>query len=157
VLRRRRLPPPAAAQVYELTEWGQESEPIFQALGRWAARSPAHDPGLPFSAASLLLSLRTMLDPGRAAGIDARIGFRLGEETFLGHLTQGRIAIAAGPLDGADVIFTGTAPAIAAAIYGGQGLEALESQGALRIEGDRALARRFVTLFPLPPKAARPA
>jgi DNA-binding HxlR family transcriptional regulator len=157
VLRRRRLPPPAAAQVYELTEWGQESEPIFQALGRWAARSPAHDPGLPFSAASLLLSLRTMLDPGRAAGIDARIGFRLGEETFLGHLAQGRIAIAAGPLDGADVIFTGTAPAIAAAIYGGQGLEALESQGALRIEGDRALARRFVTLFPLPPKAARPA
>ncbi len=40
VLRRRRLAPPAAAQVYELTEWGRESEPIFQALGRWAARSP---------------------------------------------------------------------------------------------------------------------
>ena len=38
IVLRRRLPPPAAAQVYELTEWGQESEPIFQALGRWAAR-----------------------------------------------------------------------------------------------------------------------
>src|SRR4249919_2386031 len=44
---RRRLPPPAAAQVYELTEWGYESEPIFQALGRWASRSPLHDPTLP--------------------------------------------------------------------------------------------------------------
>src|ERR687889_1230549 len=55
VLVRRKLPPPASAQVYELTAWGRESEPIFQALGRWAARSPAHDPGLPFSTASLLL------------------------------------------------------------------------------------------------------
>src|SRR3546814_6648878 len=66
VLLRRRLPPPAGSQVYELTPWGYESEPIFQALGRWAARSPAHDPTLPFSAASLMLSLRTMLDPERA-------------------------------------------------------------------------------------------
>src|SRR5918994_1765624 len=103
VVRRRRLPPPAAVQVYELTEWGYESEPIFQALGRWAARSPAHDPSLPFSAVSLMLSLRTMLDAGRAEGIDARIGFRLGDETLMGRLSGGRIAIARGPLDGADV------------------------------------------------------
>src|SRR5919107_65010 len=78
VLVRRKLPPPAAAQVYELTEWGYESEPIFQALGRWAARSPLHDPTLPFSAASFLLSLRTMLDAERSKGLAMRIGFRLG-------------------------------------------------------------------------------
>lgn len=60
VLGRRKLPPPASAQVYELTPWGDESEPIFQTLGRWAARSPAHDPSLPISAASLMLSLRTV-------------------------------------------------------------------------------------------------
>ena len=96
---RRRLPPPAAAQVYELTEWGYESEPIFQALGRWAARSPSHDPTLPFSSASLLLSLRTMLDPARAEGFAARIGFHLGAETFVARLAEGRIDIAAGPLD----------------------------------------------------------
>src|ERR1700712_553090 len=40
VLTRHKLPPPANAQVYELTPWGYESEPIFQTLGRWAARSP---------------------------------------------------------------------------------------------------------------------
>ena len=153
---RRKLPPPAAAQVYELTEWGYESEPIFQALGRWAARSPAHDPTLPFSAASLLLSLRTMLDAPRAEGIDARIGFRLGEETFIGHLADGRIELARGTLDDAEVIFTGAPPVLAAAIYGGQALGALEQAGALRVQGDRTLAERFVTLFPLPPKAERP-
>ncbi len=157
VLRRRRLPPPAAAQVYELTAWGYESEPIFQALGRWAARSPAHDPTLPFSAASLLLSLRTMLEPERAEGIDARVGFRLGGETFLGRLAGGRIAFEAGPLDGADAVFAGAAAAVAGAVYGGRKLDELEAEGALRVEGDRALAAWFVTLFPLPPEATREA
>src|SRR3546814_19137908 len=76
VLVRRKLPPPASAQVYELTPWGYESEPIFQALGRWAARSPDHDPSLPLSAVSLILSFRTMFDPARAQGLDARIGLR---------------------------------------------------------------------------------
>ena len=154
VLGRKKLPPPASTQVYELTEWGYESEPIFQALGRWAARSPAHNPTLPFSAASFLLSLRTMLDPIRAEGIDARIGFRLGEETFLAHLAEGRIEIARGALDDADLVFTGTPPVLAGAIYGGQPLEALEGAGVLEIRGDRALAERFVGLFPLPPKAS---
>ena len=157
VLVRRKLPPPAGAMVYELTQWGYESEPIFQALGRWAARSPAHDPGLPFSAASLLLSLRTMLAPARAAGLTARIGFRLGEQSFVGHLADGTIEIASGAPDGADVILTATPPVLAGAIYGGQTLEALEAAGALQLEGDRALARRFLTLFPLPSKAERPA
>jgi DNA-binding HxlR family transcriptional regulator len=154
VLVRRKLPPPAASQVYELTQWGYESEPIFQALGRWAARSPAHDPTLPFSAASFFLSLRTMLDPELARGLDARIGFRLGEETFLAHLADGMIDIARGSLDKTDLILSGTAPVLAGAIYGGQPLAALESAGVLEVEGSRALAERFVGLFPLPPKAA---
>ncbi|UVF19635.1 winged helix-turn-helix transcriptional regulator [Microvirga terrae] len=157
ILVRRRLPPPAAVQVYELTEWGYESEPIFQALGRWAARSPSHDPTLPFSTASLVLSMRTMFDAGRAGGLDARIGFRIGEETFLARLAEGRIEIARSPLDPADVILSGAPQVLAGAIYGGQPLEALEQAGALQIEGDRVLAGRFVSLFPLPPKASVPA
>ncbi|WP_043361811.1 winged helix-turn-helix transcriptional regulator [Belnapia sp. F-4-1] len=153
VVARRRLPPPASAQVYALTDWGMESEPIFQALGRWAARSPHHDPSLPFSAASLLLSLRTMLDAGRAGGLSARIGLRLGQERYLARLDGGRIAIAAGPVEGAELVLDGAPAAIAAAIYGGQPLAALEAAGTLRVEGDRALAARFLTLFPLPEKA----
>jgi DNA-binding HxlR family transcriptional regulator len=157
VLIRRKLPPPASVHVYELTPWGYESEPIFQALGRWAARSPQHDPSLPLSAVSLFLSFRTMLDPHRTEGLDARIGFRIGAETFLAHLAGSRIEVGRDALDQADVVFTGTAPAIAAAVYGGQPLGILTAQGALLLEGDRALAERFVTLFPLPPKIERTA
>jgi DNA-binding HxlR family transcriptional regulator len=155
VLTRLKLPPPASAQVYELTAWGYESEPIFQTLGRWAARSSEHDPSLPLSAVSLFLSFRTMLDPRRARGMRARIGFRIGAQTYLAHLAGGRIEVARGALDKADAIFTGTAPAIAAAVYGGQPLRALAAAGALSVAGDRVLAERFVTLFPLPAKVSR--
>jgi DNA-binding HxlR family transcriptional regulator len=153
IVMRRKLPPPASVQVYELTPWGYESEPIFQVLGRWAARSPKHDPSLPLSAVSLLLSFRTMLDPERAKGIDARIGFRIGQENFLTRLADGQIHVERGALEEADLIFTGAAPSIAAAVYGGQPLSALVEMGMLSIEGDEALANRFTTLFPLPAKA----
>jgi DNA-binding HxlR family transcriptional regulator len=153
---RRKLPPPSGAQVYELTEWGYEAEPIIQALGRWATRSPDHDPSLPLSATSIILSFRTMIDAERAQGIEARIGFRIGAESFLGIFSGGAFMIGRGSVEGADLVFTGSAVALAAAVYGGQDLDALAKAGALAIEGDRALAERFTTLFPLPAKAPRP-
>ena len=57
---KKKLPSPANVQGYEATEWGLEAEPIVQTLGRWAARSPRHDPTLPISGVSILLSVRTM-------------------------------------------------------------------------------------------------
>jgi DNA-binding HxlR family transcriptional regulator len=150
---RKRLPPPASAQVYELTQWGYEAEPIVQVMGRWATRSPGHDPTMPLSATSLMLSFRTMGDPKRMQGIEARIGFRIGAETFLVELADGRMTAERGPAEGADLVFTGPAPVIAGAVYGGVPIEALEAEGVLKVEGDRKLAAKFVTLFPLPPKA----
>jgi DNA-binding HxlR family transcriptional regulator len=149
---RRKLPPPASTQVYELTEWGYEAEPIVCALGRWAARSRAHDPSLPISATSIMLSFRTMFDPERARGLEFRVGFRLGAETFAGTVAGGLLEIGRGDPAGADVTFTGTAAALAAAVYGGQPLDGPAKAGALRVEGDLRLAERFTTLFPLPPK-----
>jgi len=155
VLIRRKLPPPASVQVYELTEWGYESEMPLAALGRWAVRSPLHDPRLPLSGASLMMSFRTMIDPVRAAGLDARIGFRIGPDPFTAHLYDGRLDVVRAEAEQPDLIFrTEDAALIAAVVYGGQPLGAMEQAGAIRIEGDRALAERFVTLFPLPPKTA---
>lgn len=156
VLQKRKLPPPASVQVYELTSWGYEAGLIFQAMGRWAARSPFHDPARPFSPVSLMLSFRTMLDPGRAKGLTGRIGFKLGADSFLLRFEDGKATPLRGSLAGADIVFTGDSPTLAAAVYGGQKLASLESSGALRVEGDRALAERFVTLFPLPTKAEMP-
>jgi DNA-binding HxlR family transcriptional regulator len=152
LLVRRRLPPPASTQVYELTPWGYEAEPIVQSLGKWAARSPAHDPTLPISATSIMLSFRTMFDPERAGDFGARIGFRLGAESFLATVEDGRFESSRGETRGADAIFTGTPTGLAAFVYGGQPIETLDEAGLLKLEGDAQAAERFATLFPLPPK-----
>jgi len=154
LVRRRRLPPPAAAQVYELTDWGYEAEPIIQELGRWATRSPGHDPSLPLSATSLMLSFRTMQSPERVGGLAATVAFRIGDQEFVARIGGGRVHTERGEAAGADVLFSGAPEAIAAAVYGGVPIDALAAGGALKIEGDEALARRFATLFPLPDKAA---
>ncbi|HYW14968.1 MAG TPA: helix-turn-helix domain-containing protein [Allosphingosinicella sp.] len=152
LLVRRRLPPPASTQVYELTLWGYEAEPIVQSLGKWAARSPAHDPTLPISATSIMLSFRTMFDGARAGDFWARIGFRLGAETFVARVEEGRFESGRGETGGADIVFGGTPTGLAAFVYGGQPIELLEGAGMLKLEGDPAVAARFATLFPLPPK-----
>ena len=154
VVARKKLPPPASTQVYELTAWGYEAEPIFQALGRWGARSPHHDPTLPFSAASLILSLRTMFDPTRAGRIDAWVGIKAGAESILVRIADGKLDFARGELTDADLILEGEPPAIAGAIYGGVPIDALVSQGALKVTGDRRFAETFVSLFPLPEKVS---
>ncbi len=155
LLRRRRLPPPASARVYELTPWGYEVEPVIRELGRWAVRSPEHDPAMPLSAASLMLSFRTMFDPARAGDFRARVGFRLDGETFEVRIADGRLAAGRGEAEGAAATFSGTARAVAAAVYGGQPVAALEAAGMLVLTGDRDVAARFATLFPLPPKVGR--
>lgn len=157
ILVRRELPPPVSSHVYELTRWGYEAEPIVQALGRWATRSPTHDPGLPLSATSLMLSFRTMHDPARLAGLEAEVGFVIGKERFRMRIGGGDLTVGRGEAEGADLVLSGPATAIAAAVYGGVPASALEAEGALAIEGDRDLLARFVTLFPLPEKFARPA
>jgi DNA-binding HxlR family transcriptional regulator len=146
--RKTRLPPPASVQVYEATQWGLEAEPIVQALGRWAARSPRHDPTLPISGVSILLSFRTMIDREKARDLDARIGFRFGESGYVAMLRHGSIEVARGDPVGSDVIFTAAPTALAAVVYGGAPLDSIG------VEGDMALAKRFTTLFPLPPKVA---
>ncbi|MEZ0245000.1 MAG: winged helix-turn-helix transcriptional regulator [Sphingomonas sp.] len=156
ILVRRKLPPPASVQIYELTPWGYESETAIKELGRWAARSPDHDPTLPLSAASIMLSFRTMLSAELSAGMDARVGFRMGPESFVGHVTPGNIAIRrADPAD-ADVLFTTDPMTLGSVVYGGRPLADPESDGSLKVEGDRALAERFVRLFVLPPKTGAP-
>lgn len=153
VLRRRRLAPPASVQVYELTEWGREAEPIICGLGKWAARSPLHDPTLPLSAVSLILSLRTMFDPGKAAGVTVTLGLRFGEEAFTAQVSDGALHADRGEPTRPDAVVTGRPDAFAGLIYGFRSLEELEAEGVVSVQGDRAALARFASLWALPPKA----
>ena len=156
VLSKRLLPPPGRAQVYELTEWGYAAEPLVLELGRWAAQSSAHDPTLPLSAVSLMLSMRTMLDRARVHELDgSRIGFVIGEDSFVAEPTSDALPICRSQTEQAGVVFRAAdAAIIASGIYADVPWEDLERDARLVIEGDRDLAMRYVSLFGLPPKLA---
>ena len=153
IVQRRKLPPPASVQVYELTDWGYEIKPVFMVLGRWAARSPQHDPSLPISAVSIMQSFETMFDPARTGGAAMRLGFEMDEDRMLVTVADGRIETRRGEVEGCDVVVRAAPPIVAAAVYGKVPPEALEGEGAMTIEGDRAVFARFVDFFHLPEKA----
>ena len=154
---RSRLPPPASVQVYGLTEWGYEADQLLMVLGNWAARSPGHDPTLPLSKTSLMLSFRTMFRAEVAGDACMTVGFRLGEETFRVLIMDGTLTPTRGEIHDADVAFTTTPEAMAGYVYGKVPLEAMEATGAIVIDGDRDRAKAFQTFFDLPPKAPLPA
>ena len=153
VVRRRKLPPPAASRIYELTEWGLDLEPVIIALGRWGVRSPTKPPDAELGVDSLILSFRTMFDPDRAGGLDARYEFRLGENSFRAEVAAGRLEIERGSLGAPDATVEANAGALAAVVYGDLELGGALESGDLRIEGDRTLVERFLALFPLPEPA----
>ena len=152
VLIRSKLPPPASVQVYQLTPWGYEAAPIFQALGRWAVRSPHHDPTRPFSPVSLMLSLKTMLSPAAAGALKAKIQLVInGEPFFWARNKKGEIRIGRGEINGPDLTIRGCPSDIAGYVYAGAPLSSLE------VEGDLKLAAKLPGLFPMPEKAQRSA
>ena len=152
IVQRRMLPPPASIQIYELTPWGYEAEVILRELGRWATRSPLHDPTLPLSAASLLMSFRTMYSPKRAKGKAATIGFRFGTDGFVVDFgPEGVLPQRADP-QGCILTVAADPTTLASLVYGGRPVADAEARGELMLTGDRKLFDRFLTWFPLPEK-----
>lgn len=149
VLAKRTLPQPSGAHVYELTEWGYATESLIQELGRWAAKSTQHDPTLPLSPTSFMLSLRTMFDAEKAGDWSARIGFRFPEVGFVAELANGRMPVKRVEPDDCDAIFVApAAPSLAAMFY----VNAPADEVGVRVERDMATAARFMSLFDLPEK-----
>lgn len=148
VLRRHRLPPPAASWVYGLTPWGRELEPVLQQLGRWGARSPVRRADAPISLATLITAMKTMFRP--QAGLEATLALHIGPDAFGVRLGGGGIEIERGTPQNPDAALRGDVPTLGGLIFGGLPLEEAEAAGGVGVEGDRALAERFLHLFPLP-------
>jgi DNA-binding HxlR family transcriptional regulator len=154
VVRRRKLPAPAASRVYELTNWGMELEPVIIRLGRWGARSASRPRVAALSVDSLVLSFRTMFDPRAAEGLNASYELRLGEDRFRAVVADGRFEVVRGGAEEPDATIEADPVTLAALVYEGRPLaEALRS-GDIKIEGDESAVERFLTLFPLPEPAS---
>ena len=154
VVRRARLAPPASVQVYELTPWGLEAEPILLHMGMWGARSPGFDPSLYFSPASLMLSLRAKFEPQRAGDADIALSMTFDSETYTVAVQGGRLRTARGAPDRVDAALSGEPGALVELFYVKTPLETLEAQGRLAVEGDREALLSFADLWEMPPAAA---
>jgi DNA-binding HxlR family transcriptional regulator len=153
IVQRRILSPPASVQIYELTRWGYEAEVILRELGRWATRSPLHDPTLPLSAASLLISFRTMYSAKRAQGEAATVGFRFGADGFVVDFGLEGVRPRRADPSGCALTVTANNPmSLASLVYGGRAVADAVRKRELTLTGDRQLFERLVTWFPLPEK-----
>ncbi|HEX8976711.1 MAG TPA: helix-turn-helix domain-containing protein [Solirubrobacteraceae bacterium] len=149
VVHRRRLPPPAAARVYELTEWGRELVPVLLALGRWGSRAPLPDRPRALSPDALALALETTFAPTvtpTAASYQLMLGehaFRVTVDAFGIELTRGHAS---------DPVFTlRTDPStLSGLLWHGRSIGAARRAGTLELEGDTADLARFLDLFSAP-------
>ncbi len=148
VLRRVSLPEPADVQVYELTELGKGVRPVIDALCRFGARLPGHDPSKFISPSALMLSMAAMIDRKAAREEAIRAGFDMGRETFRGELVKGRWEVERGAPEG-DITFSGTPNALAPVIYGAQPLVHWLASEQVRFTGDPVVGQTFVDLFSL--------
>jgi DNA-binding HxlR family transcriptional regulator len=154
VVVRRKLPPPAASRVYELTDWGKDLEAIIIRLGRWGVRSPSKPRDAEIGVDSLILSFRTMFDSRAAEGIEASYELRLGEDRFRAKVADSHFEVERGSAERPDAIVESDPGTLAALVYEGRDLADALRAGEIEIEGDRSAVERFLSLFPMPEPAA---
>jgi DNA-binding HxlR family transcriptional regulator len=155
IIRRRKLPPPAGAWIYELTDWGRELKPIAISLGTWALRSPTFPDDAPVGTDSVILALGTFFDGDAAGDLSARYELRLGESAFHVRIADRAIEVDRGAADDPDAIVETDAATLSALIWDRRGLADALRAGDVTIEGDQRAVARFLGLFPRPERAVR--
>jgi DNA-binding HxlR family transcriptional regulator len=144
IVAKRRLPPPAASRVYELTEYGRELRTVMRELALWGARSlgpPTDDdelfPGWLANAVDIVLG--PFAPPGR-------FEFRVRDE--VASLVDGDAQ--PGPIEEPDVVVEGEPEGI-------YHLFVDRRLDLVKVEGDRALLEQLVEAARAPIETEVPA
>ncbi len=152
VIRRHKLPPPAAARVYELTEWGVELEPVLIALGRWGSRAPLPDRPPALSPDALALALETTFEPALATDAETSLTYQmnLGDQDFVVVMSAQGIEIHRGQAANPVLRLETDSATLAALLWHGMPVAQARRDGTLRCEGTEAHISRFLERFPEP-------
>jgi DNA-binding HxlR family transcriptional regulator len=141
IVTRRRLPPPAASTVYELTPYGHELVPILLDLGRWAARSmgpPSSDRTM--QGRWFAVAMKAFFTAGAAAGLKAAVAVDFGDAQFTLRFDDGTLVIDPG-LDGEPDLTITSDPQTLVMHLSGLPVE-------IDAEGDLDLLGRLRQIFP---------
>ncbi|MEU4475691.1 winged helix-turn-helix transcriptional regulator [Micromonospora sp. NPDC023888] len=146
VVHRRDLGPPTRVHLYELTDWGRALEPILLQFGRWGSQSPQSPDGA-LGVDSLLLSIKAVFDPARAADLRGVYEFHIDIDTYVAEVADGALQIRRGTAPEPDATLT-TDIGTLRAVCGQQiTMGAALDSGRLRLSGDTHARRRLTTLL----------
>ncbi len=146
ILVRRKLDPPAAARVYELTDRGRALEPVLIELGRWGSGLPL-DPDTVFGADSMLLALKTMFDPAKAGKAAGVYDVRLGDDRFRVEVGEDGLEVERRAAADPTVVIETEVGTLAELLWRGRDLDAAIDGDQIRIEGPKRAVAGFLGLF----------
>jgi DNA-binding HxlR family transcriptional regulator/putative sterol carrier protein len=153
IVSRRRLPPPAASTVYELTDYGTELEEVFYALARWGARSL----GPPGPRDELypewgLNAVAALFSPEAARGLTETYVLNIGGDVFSVRLDNGHMHAEMGAADDADLTVDTDMDTFFRLVSGDVAPRSVLKQGLVTIKGDRAVFERCFQVLTLAPR-----
>jgi DNA-binding HxlR family transcriptional regulator len=141
VVRRRRLEPPAASWVYELTEYGEGLREVLHVLAHWGARSLGPPVARDDLEAGWLHGALRIALPAESSG--ARLEFRIGDE----HASLAAGKVVEGGIEDPDAVIVGDAP-------GFYRLMVDRELDGVSIEGDVEIVRTMLDALPSPAERA---
>lgn len=154
VVAKRKLPPPAASTVYELTEYGAGLEEAVYALARWGARSL----GPPGSQDELypdwgLNALPAVFNADEAEGLTETYVLKIGPDAFTARIVDGVLEPSCGEAADADLVLETDAETFFLLCAGELGPKDALEQGRIRAEGDPGTLERCFRIFTFAPRA----
>ena len=143
---RRTLPPPAASTVYDLTDAGQELEPVIMAIARWGLKwtlgEPEPDDVFRPAWAVLAMQASYDADADAAAGVKETYEFRIGEEIFYASVDDGDLQACHGPAHAPDLVIEADEHAFFDIAAGRTTIAKSARDRRIAFKGDRAMLKR---------------
>lgn len=153
IVSKRRLPPPAASTVYELTDYGTELEEVFYALARWGARSLGPPgPGDELYPEWGLNAVAALFSPEAARGLMETYVLNIGGDVFSVRLDNGHMHAEMGAAEDADLVVETDMDTFFRLVSGDVPPRSVLKQGLVTIEGDRAVFERCFQVLTLAPR-----
>jgi len=153
VVEKRRLPPPAASMVYELTEYGAGLNEALYALARWGARSlgpPGPDDELyPEWGVNAFPAL---FNAEEARGLTETYVLKIDGDVFTARVENGSLEASMGGADDADVVVELDMETFFALTGGEVEPRDAVKSGRARVDGDGAALERCFKVLSLTPR-----
>jgi DNA-binding HxlR family transcriptional regulator/putative sterol carrier protein len=144
IIAREQLPPPAARQVYELTEDGHDLADAVVPLIAWGARRlGTRKPGESFRPHWAALAMATFADRESARGVEETYQYLVGGTAFHFIVSDGTVELRYGRATDPAVTVTTDEDTWADMASGKTTGSAAAAAGALTMEGDRRAAARL--------------